>query len=222
MDAIILAAGLGKRSMLNYPKQMFRLNGKPLVIIAIDLFMSVNQIQNIIVTVVSEMYGEFYELIQKYYPNNPKIKIIFGGKTRQESVWLGLQHVKSQRVVVHESVRPFVTKGHVEDLIAVDGDVVVPCVSIVPTIYNKKGYYEDRDKLCNIQLPQVFTTEVLKQAHYNARDKNYTDDSSLVCSEFDVQPVLVEGLEENFKITTSVDVKIARCFYETYSINSGG
>jgi 2-C-methyl-D-erythritol 4-phosphate cytidylyltransferase len=214
VDAIILAAGHGTRSKLNYPKQHFRLNGRPLFVIAVDLLMSIEQIENIILTVIPEMHSEFNELIQKYYPNNSKIKIVFGGKTRQESVWLALQHVKSQRVIIHESVRPFVSKVHVEELINAKGDVIVPYIDVIPTIYNKDGYYEDRTKLCNVQLPQVFTTEILKQAHYNARGKNYNDDSSLVCAEFNIQPVLVKGLEENFKITLPTDCLLAEVMSE--------
>lgn len=222
MDCILLGAGVGTRAKLNMPKQMFRLNGKSLIIISLDLFINIEQIENIIVTVVPEMYSEFYELIQTYYRDNLKIKIIPGGSTRQESVWLALQHTKSQRVIIHESVRPFVNEKHVKDLMSIEGYVVVPYIPIVPTIYNKNGYYEDRDKLCNIQLPQVFNTEILKQAHYKARGKNYSDDSSLVCAEFDILPVLIKGEENNFKITTPLDIEIARCLYEANNIDNRG
>jgi len=145
MDAIILAAGLGKRAKLNYPKQYFRLAGKPLIIIILDLFLKIKEINNIIVVVIPGIISEFEELLKSYYFNLSKIKIVEGGNIRQESVLNGLRLVETERVLIHEAVRPFITKQHVLDLIGIDSDVVVPCVSIVPTISTKDGKYIDRD-----------------------------------------------------------------------------
>lgn len=221
MDAIILAAGYGCRTNLHFPKQLMRLGGKPLIIHALDLFMNIQEIDNIIITVIPETINEIKEIINAYYDIS-KIKIVEGGSTRQESVRLALEHVKSKRVIIHESARPFINRRFVINLLSIEGDSIIPCVPVIPTIYNKKGYYEDRDKLVDIQLPQIFNTELLKQAHMEAIGKNYSDDSSLICDELCVYPILVKGLEENFKITSSIDIEIARCVYETINGSGGG
>jgi 2-C-methyl-D-erythritol 4-phosphate cytidylyltransferase len=220
MDAIILAAGLGKRAKLNYPKQYFRLAGKPLIIIILDLFLKIKEINNIIVVVIPGIISEFEELLKSYYFNLSKIKIVEGGNIRQESVLNGLRLVETERVLIHEAVRPFITKQHVLDLIGIDSDVVVPCVSIVPTISTKDGKYIDRDILVNVQLPQVFNTDILKKAHYKALEKDYSDDSSLVWSELGIKPIFIKGLEENIKITTPIDIKVSEVLYEELSDNN--
>jgi 2-C-methyl-D-erythritol 4-phosphate cytidylyltransferase len=68
--------------------------------------------------------------------------------------------------------------------------------------------------LVNIQLPQVFNTEILKQAHEKGKGKNYSDDSSLVFAEMNVFPTLINGLEQNIKITTKLDILLSEVLYE--------
>lgn len=222
MDAIILSAGIGTRAKLNYPKQFMRLGGKPLLIHVVDLFLSIKEIDNIFITVPCDLLEEFSDLLEKYYVPSDKLNIILGGATRQESVYKALQQVKSDRVIIHESVRPFVTKSHILDLMNHEDVSIVPCIPIVPTVYSKKGVYIDRDTIVNIQLPQIFNTEILQQAHYKAIGKTYTDDSSLLLGEFSIRPALVRGLEENIKITTPLDVKIAEVIYEEFSNSHRG
>jgi 2-C-methyl-D-erythritol 4-phosphate cytidylyltransferase len=219
MDAIILSAGIGSRAKLNYPKQFMRLGGRPLLIHILDIFLSLKEIENIFITVPCDLLEEFSDLLEKYFFNNNKINIVLGGATRQESVYLALQYIKSDRVIIHESVRPFITKSHILDLMSHEDVSIVPCVPIIPTVYSKKGSYIDRETIVNIQLPQIFNTEILQQAHYKARGKTYTDDSSLLFGEFLIRPALVKGLEENIKITTPLDVKIAEVIYEEFSNN---
>lgn len=216
VDVILLSAGTGTRTKLNYPKQLMRVGGRPLIIHCIELFISLEQIGKIIIPVVPGEIDAFISLVNKYY-NMDKIKIIDGGNTRQESVRIGLQHISGDRVIIHESVRPFITKHHVLDLMSVDKPMVVPFIPIVPTIYNSDGHYEDRSKLVNIQLPQVFDSDILKLAHEMAINKIYTDDSSLVFGELGVNPTLIEGQETNIKITTPIDVCIAEVLYEEIS-----
>jgi 2-C-methyl-D-erythritol 4-phosphate cytidylyltransferase len=71
--------------------------------------------------------------------------------------------------------------------------------------------------LVNIQLPQVFNTEILKQAHEKGKGKNYSDDSSLLWNEFQMFPILINGLEENIKITSKWDVRLAEVIYDEIS-----
>jgi 2-C-methyl-D-erythritol 4-phosphate cytidylyltransferase len=221
MDLILLAAGVGKRTNLMYPKQFMRLGGIPILVRSLQLFMDIPEISNIIITVIPGTISEIENLISQYFKDTSKIIVIDGGSTRQESVYLALQHVNSNRVIIHEAARPFITKKSVIDLMAVNGDAIVPCVPIVPTVASKDKYFLNRDKLVNIQLPQVFNTKILKEAHEKGKGKNYSDDSSLVFEMCDVFPVLINGLEENIKITTKFDILLSEVLYEEFS-NSGG
>lgn len=215
MDVIILAAGHSTRAKLNYPKQYLRIDGKPILVHILEKFRNIKEVNKIIITCISEYIEETKDMIDKYNINN--YICIEGGITRQESCYKALKYVTTKRVIIHEAARPFITKKHIIDIMNVDGYVIVPCVSIIPTIYNKNGRYEDRNKLVNIQLPQVFDTDILKQAHEKGIGKDYSDDSNLLCGEFNIQPILVKGLEENIKITTPLDVEIAEVIFSEFS-----
>lgn len=207
MDAIVLAAGIGSRTGLGYPKQLFKLGGKPLLIHALDLLKTIKEIDKIIVTVVPDLMEYFKALAEEY--NHGDVICVPGGKTRQESVCNALQLCSSKRVLIHAASRPFVTRQHILDLISQDSDVVIPCVPLITAAVHKEGYYIDRDKVLCIQLPQVFSTEILKKAHDLGRGKNYAEDSGLVFEMLGIFPAIIPGLEHNIKITLPIDLKIA-------------
>jgi len=207
MNAIVLAAGIGSRAKLGYPKQLLMLGGKPLLIHVLDLLKSINQIDRIVLTVIPDMMENFKTLTCEY--NHNDVICVPGGNTRQESVYNALCYCHSEKVLIHVASRPFVTREHILDLISVDSDVVIPCVPLITGALHKDGYYIDRDKVLCIQLPQVFKTEVLKKAHNLGRGKNYAEDSGLVYSELGIFPTIISGLEQNIKITLPMDIKIA-------------
>lgn len=211
MDAIVLAAGIGSRSKLGYPKQLLMIGGKPMLIHVLDLLKSVDEIGRIIVTVIPEMIESFKIILCEY--KHCDVCCIPGGKTRQESVYNALQICSSDRVLIHAASRPFVTKKHILNLISVDSDVVIPCVPLITAAIYKDGYFLDREKVLCIQLPQVFKTEVLKKAHELGRGKNYAEDSSLVFEQLGIFPTVIKGLEQNIKITLPLDSMLAGAIY---------
>ena len=65
-----------------------------------------------------------------------------------------------------------------------------------------------RKNYCLVQTPQCFKREVLQQAYENPYKESITDDASLVeLAGFHIH--LIEGNEENIKITTAMDLLIA-------------
>ncbi|WP_037373174.1 IspD/TarI family cytidylyltransferase [Anaerovorax odorimutans] len=217
MDVIILAAGIGKRAKLNYPKQFMRLGGKPLIVHAIDLFNKVSNTEKIIITVIPGQMDFFKELISDYGFSN--CICVEGGSTRQESVYNALQVCSSERVIIHEAVRPFVTLEFLKKLKEKEGEAVVPCVPVTSTVFYKEDFL-DRDKVLCVQLPQIFNTGLIKKAHELGKGKNYTDDSSLLLHELGIDPVIVDGLDQNIKITTPQDIKIAEVIYNESCCNN--
>jgi 2-C-methyl-D-erythritol 4-phosphate cytidylyltransferase len=139
--------------------------------------------------------------------------LVEGGRTRQESVWNGLQKVKSRRVLIHEAARPFISKEFLLDLLANNEPAVVPTIPIPFSVAGGETYMEqelERSKLHNIQLPQLFDTEVLRRAHQKARQENFVAfEDGILVFRMGEKVRFVEGLENNIKITTPLDLVIA-------------
>lgn len=212
-DCIYLAAGVGARSGLSYPKQFLLLRGKPIMIYALEIFQDMSEIDKIIIPRRDNRVDEY---IKQY--NITKALCVDGGETRQESVKKALEHCTSDRVVIHEAVRPFITKEHIMDLISYDELAVVPYVNVSHTVaYLEPVSYPARHLVANIQLPQVYRTDILRKAH--DLDINTTDDSSLVYAA-GVTPLFIKGLEYNIKITTPLDVRCAEVLYDEYCRNN--
>jgi 2-C-methyl-D-erythritol 4-phosphate cytidylyltransferase len=216
VDLIILSAGTGKRTKLNYPKQLMRLGGKPILIHIVEKFLQFNIIENIIITIPPDT-EELFDLFYKYNINTSKIKCVTGGETRQKSVYNALEYCDSNKIMIHESARPFIDNNFINSIINTNELVVVPYIKFNPTMYYTDGLYLDREKVYNIQLPQLYDSVTLKLAHEFGKYKNYTDDSSLVLKELGISPTFIEGYEENIKITTPLDIKLAEVIYEEFS-----
>lgn len=221
IDVIVLAAGIGTRTNLNFPKQLMRLSGKPILIHILELLKSTSKIDNIIVTVIPNEIEYFKKIIDSY--NIKNIKIIQGGNTRQESCRLALQHVKTETVIVHEAARPFISKDIIENMIKSENDNIVPLLDIDFTLYDIKNCnYPSRNNIKNVQLPQKFNTNMLKEAHENLKYRNFTDDSSLFIDYYNSNKIIkyIKGIEENIKITSPLDIKIAEVIYENISYSN--
>jgi 2-C-methyl-D-erythritol 4-phosphate cytidylyltransferase len=147
------------------------------------------------------------------------LTVVAGGATRQESVWCALQAVPAAMavIVVHDAVRPFLTRPLIDALIAcAEGDGAAICgLPIAETVKRvRDGLVEatlDRDGLWSVQTPQAFRAAILREAHDKARRDGFvgTDEAMLV--ERLGHPVrMVRGLAENVKITTADDLRRAR------------
>jgi 2-C-methyl-D-erythritol 4-phosphate cytidylyltransferase len=211
IDVIYLAAGKGVRAKLGYPKQYARLGGKPIMIHGLDVLQGMAEIQNIIIP--SPAHSDAPEVLSDYIYNK-KIIVVEGGVTRQLSVKAGLREVKTDEVLICEAVRPFITPAFVRSIIEVEAPFVTPWINPKSTVIDTDGIFYDRDMIGEVQMPQKYETRLLRQAHNLAFDDNYTDDAALVMSMTEVTPVIVPGMEENIKITTPLDLKIAEAIYK--------
>jgi 2-C-methyl-D-erythritol 4-phosphate cytidylyltransferase len=220
MDCIYLAAGIGKRFKKELPKQFYKLNGKPILIYALEVLEKIDWIDKILVT-HNKDYKELYVQAFEDY-NISKVVLIEGGKTRQESVYKALEKVKTQKVFIHEAARPFIFESFVNSFNNYVSEVaVVPTIPIPFTVSEGDEYMTgilDRNNLHNIQLPQMFDTEVLKDCHKKAIIDNFeaTEDSLLVFK-YGHKVRFIEGIENNIKITTPLDILIAEQFLGGFS-----
>ena len=215
-SVIIVAAGSGKRMQRNINKQFIKLNEKEIIAHTIDAFYKNENINEIIVCIKKEE-EEFFkkEIIQKNDFKN--IKIAYGGKERQDSIYNGLKSVnkKCKIVLIHDGARPFVDNRIIEESISVakEKKAVVVGVPVKDTIkIVVDGNITDtpnRDNLWSAQTPQTFDYELITKAYDEAYKENYygTDDSMLV-ENIGQEVTMIMGSYENIKITSPEDLNI--------------
>ncbi len=211
IDVILLAAGVGTRTGLNYPKQFYKINGKPFFIMPLEILEKIKEVNTIIITCAVNYMQEYSTYLNHY--NIKKAILIAGGKTRQESVHLALQKVTTSKVLIHEAARPLISREFVTEILSYENeDAVIPTIPIPFTVSEGEDYMTnilDRKKLKNIQLPQLFDTKLLTKAHEDAIANSFdaTEDGILMFR-MGHKVKFVNGRESNIKITSKIDIII--------------
>lgn len=219
-SVIILSGGKGSRMAMQLPKQYLLLGGKPIIMHTVERLEFVDEVNEIIIVCENEFVTNL-ELMMKQYNINKKIVYAPAGKSRQESVYNGIQNVTNNNVIIHEAARPFVLCEEFKKLIEVRSDNVTYGYSIPFTVV--KGDNEitstlDRSELINVQLPQKFKLSTLKRAHDIAQKENkkFTEDSSMVFELCGENVSIIKGSSYNIKITEPIDLHIGEIIYKEY------
>ena len=216
--AIVPAAGRGARMGGNTPKQFLSLGQIPLLVYSLRTLDSVASITEIIVAIPEADQDYCTQEVVKAYDLRKVTKVVAGGRRRQDSVRNGLLAIESkpELVLVHDGVRPFVSRSVVEEAIycALDTGASLVAVPMKDTVkhVNKKGVVEatlNRDELWLAQTPQVFRYSWLLDAHQMAQEKDVdvTDDAGLV-EQLGYSVSIVEGSSNNIKITRPEDLAL--------------
>lgn len=216
--AIIVAGGTGTRMGAALPKQFLLLKGKPVLYYALKTFLESYDDLQIILVLPADYTNMGQEIIDTYF-DKTRIKIIAGGDTRFQSVKNGLTQVHQDAIIfVHDGVRCLLSK----ELIHRCYDNAVETGSAIPAIIAKdsirllteegnKTY--DRNKVMLIQTPQTFQSKILLPAFQLEYDDKFTDEATVVEAN-GMKVSLVEGEENNFKITRPVDLLVAEKIIE--------
>lgn len=218
---VLLAGGKGSRMKNSIPKQYMLLAGKPVIMHTLERIDKIDEINEVII-VCSSDYTEQLKFMLTQYGIKKPVKYAESGESRQASVLSGLEQVSSDNVIIHEAARPFVKKSEFLELINRDNENVMIGSPINYTVLRGKGKVEgifDRSELINVQLPQKFNTELLKKAHYKAKEegKLFTEDASAVYYYFpDVDIEVIEGKDYNIKLTTPTDMLVGKIIYDEY------
>jgi 2-C-methyl-D-erythritol 4-phosphate cytidylyltransferase len=212
MDAVILAAGRSTRMGEGRDKQLDRLGGKPLMVFAIEKLLDHDAVDRVVLTTRDDKVDRVKEVLSSYSLTD-QVHVIVGGVTRQESVSLALEHVESDRVLIHEAARPLISAELIDRVTSPDDPAVVPVIEVPFTVAvggDQMTAEIERKTLRNVQLPQVFNTAILKEAHSRAaaEGQQSTEDSQLVFR-LGVPVTFVAGLVENIKVTYPADLVIA-------------
>ena len=231
-DAVIVSAGKGLRFMEGKKKQFYFLGGKPILAHTLDKFEACALIRSVRLVVGQEDMDYCLKEIVEKYGFQKVSKIVPGGKRRQESVKNGIDTLPKDAdiVAIHDGVRPLVTRTMIEDSIhsAVRFGAVVLAVPVKETIKmsNPDGTVLktfDRESLWQIQTPQTFQVDVIREAHYRATEDGFvgTDDASLV-ERLGMKVHILPGSYTNIKITTPEDLVLANLFLKMNALSEEG
>lgn len=224
--AIITAAGKGKRMGLGIKKPYITLGGKPILAHAVLPFEQSNIINSIIILTAKGDEDFCLKKIVKRFGFKKVIKVINGGKERQDSVMAGIMAAGNgwDMVVVHDAVRPFVTKEAIEKIVksadrhgaAILAAPVKDTIKQVSSGFVKKTI--KRDELWAVQTPQAFKFDMLKRAHEFAKRRGFigTDDSILV-ERLGYKVAITNGSYDNIKITTPEDLVLGEAILKNYA-----
>jgi 2-C-methyl-D-erythritol 4-phosphate cytidylyltransferase len=219
--AVIVAAGSGTRMGTTIPKQFLLLRGKSLLWHTLSAFLDAfNDLQ--IVVVLPEKYADLGKEIVLSTPNPSRIVMVTGGETRFQSVKNGLTLIKSPAIVfVHDGTRCLVTKNLIHRCFygAMENGNAVPSIIATDSIrieLENGNQQVDRNNVHIIQTPQTFTADLLKTAFEQPFESSFTDEAAVV-ERLGEKIHLVEGEENNIKITRPIDLVIAEKILEERS-----
>lgn len=221
---VLLLAGSGQRLNLGYNKIFYEINGIPIVALSAKRFFEDSNCQQIIYVGKEEELPQLKEMIQKYHLHDKRCQYVVGGSERQYSVFNGLQRVTEDIVYIHDGARPFISSQLISNLYdaASTTGAAVPGYPVKDTIKVVRDcqvvHTLNRSSLYQVQTPQVIQTKLIKEAHQQALKDHqlFTDDVSLI-EHYGLSLVtVVESSPENIKVTTPIDLILAKELYQKY------
>jgi len=209
--SVIIPAGGTSSRFGKTNKLLEEFNGKKIIQYTVDAF-NIPEISEIILCA----HSSIIENLQNIFNNYPKVKIIQGGATRQESIYNGLQTALCDYVLIHDGARPLITEKIIKNTISAvtSKKAVTVMTKTIDTIKEVDPNGKiiktlDRSKLYNTQTPQAFEYKLIKEVHEKLKGQNFTDDAGMAetCG-YDVY--MVEGDYRNIKITVKEDMEILK------------
>lgn len=211
VTAVLVAAGSSTR--MGFDKLSFDLGGETVLERSVRAFDECPEVDELVIVT-----GASGENAQRAAARCKKpVRLVRGGSTRAESARSGVAAAHGRLVAVHDAARPFVSQSVIADTIAAAArcGAAAPAVPVKDTIKTvaEDGAVTgtpDRSTLRAVQTPQVFEADLLKAALQSALENEVpvTDDCSAV-ERLGKVVYLIDGNEENLKITTPVDLVIA-------------
>ncbi len=227
--AIVPAAGLGTRMGAEMPKQFLKLDGVPLVIFTVRRLAACAAITDFFIAARAEEVAGLEARVAQEKLGRP-VSVVRGGDSRQESVGNALAKVSpdTEIVLVHDAVRPCVTREQIERVIAeaqAHGAAIlgIPAIDTIKEV-RRTSLPEGvalitstipRERIVQAQTPQAFSAALLKEAFARAQQDGVTasDEAGLV-ERMGRDVYVVLGSERNLKITRPADMELARYYLD--------
>lgn len=211
--ALVVGAGEGSRFGGEVPKQYCTLSGLPVMRRSLLAFIEHPGVTSVR-AVIHPGHGDLFEQAAQGLNLPPPVH---GGATRQQSVALGLESLSGEppsRVLIHDAARPLVASGVISRVLAAldQSPGAIPALPVADTLKRGDGATiaatVDRRDLWRAQTPQGFRYEDILDAHHQAGGDELTDDAA-VAERAGLAVAIVEGAEDNIKVTTPEDLSRA-------------
>ncbi len=223
---IVLAAGMGRRMGADKNKIFLNLAGEPVLLHSLRVFEQTPEVCQIVVAAAKDEIEQINGLLAAGGITKAKT-VVQGGSTRLRSVAAALPYVSctAKLVAVHDGARPLLTAadflavlraaaqpGVVGAILAAPVTDTIKTAAKVSAAERGEVVAEiagslNRELLWRALTPQVFAIEPMIDA-YSCLDKDFTDDAALLAANGG-KVAIVRGSEENIKITTPIDLKLA-------------
>lgn len=224
VSAVIVAGGQGKRMDAGFNKLFLQLCGKEIIAHTLGVFEQCGEIDEVILVTGESDIPRMAEIISR--EGYKKVTaVVKGGKERSDSVFNGLKAANGDIAVIHDGARCLVT---VHELINVIKDAkkygaAALGVKVKDTLKSiddtgKITATVDREKTIQIQTPQVFKLNEIRELHKRVAEENttVTDDCSIF-EAYGKDVYVTLGEYENIKITTPGDIAVGERILEQRS-----
>lgn len=218
---LIIAGGVGARMQQAIPKQFMTVFDKPIIAYTMEKFEN-HPAVDVIAVVCLDGWDNILASYAKQY-NITKLKHIFpAGSVGQESIKNGImglaEHYGDDAIVlIHDAIRPNLSKDVISDCIAVtkqhgNAIVCIPCQEAMLETVDKMSSTSSypRDNLKRTQTPQGFKLKTIVDAHKKAAELGITNSvaSCTLMIEIGEKVYFSTGSEKNIKLTTPEDIEI--------------
>lgn len=204
-------------------KQFQRLAGRTILERTLEALWHSGVLDGIVVAGPAGELDKLNEIVARL-PFAERVRVVAGGKERQESVWLGLQAVPEEAsiVVVHDGVRPLVPPSLVRRVVAAareDGAAIaaLPVADTLKQAAAEDGGHPcvektvDRTRMWAAQTPQAFRRDLFVSAYETVnRQRLYVTDDASVIEAVGGNVRLVQGDPRNIKITRQEDLDLVQ------------
>lgn len=211
--SLIITAGGTSSRYGNKNKLLELLDNKTVIEYTLSKFLVFNEIAEIIIPTNDSIKKDLEALL-----TDSRIKFVQGGDTRQKSVYNALKAVTNDYVIIHDGARPLIAETIITEVIdaVLKKNAVTVMTKTTDTIKEvdpdgKIIRTVDRSKLYNTQTPQAFKSSIIKNAHEELINGNFTDDSSML-EALNIPVYAVLGSYTNIKITTKSDLDFAKIY----------
>ena len=217
---IILAGGNSHRFKSNIGKPYQKIAGKSLIDINVNKARQFKQIKKIVLVYNKKDLKRVKSL------NLVNIKLVLGGKNRQQSAFNALKYlikVKNiSNVLIHDVARPNFSLKLFSTIIKnmKNARAVVPKINIqdavkqkIDSSLNEYILGKNRDNLFLTQTPQAFNLKEIYHLHKTNAAKYKDDDISLYMNLNKVK--FIKGEKKNFKITDQSDLRNLKNIYRS-------
>lgn len=224
--ALIIAGGIGSRMGKEIPKQFICVKDKPIIIYTLELMQNHPEINTIQVVCVDGWQSTLADYAKKF--NITKLNgIVTGGDTRYESIYNGMYSLCNVQdddvIIVHDAVRPLVTKAVLSDTIHVcqqygNSMTILDCVDTMYRKTTNKFTNEtvNRSQIVRGQTPEAVSGKRMREMYQEAAVIGLKNDSiSALQAALGAKIYFAQGSNRNIKLTTVEDIELFKALLQS-------